>query len=95
MDAVQSLGCIVCRRELYIHSPAEIHHTDGKTRPGAHMRVLPLCYRHHREGANSDSSVSRHPYRVEFEARYGTETELLDEVALLLEQNNSRGWVTI
>lgn len=43
MAAVAELGCVVCRREFGVYSPAAIHHTDGKTKPGAHMRVLGLC----------------------------------------------------
>jgi len=43
MAAVAALGCVVCRREFGVYSPAAIHHTDGKTKPGAHMKSLGLC----------------------------------------------------
>ena len=49
------------------------------------MRVLPLCYRHHREGGNNELFASRHPYKKEFEKRYGTEEELLEKVEQLLQ----------
>ena len=63
MDKVQQLGCIVCKLERGIYSPAEIHHIVGKTKR-SHMRVLPLCYRHHREGGNNELFASRHPYKI-------------------------------
>ena len=85
MDKVQQLGCIVCRKFHNVFSPAEIHHIGGKTAKNAHLYVLPLCYRHHREGHNNELFVSRHPYKREFQQRYGTEKELLREVNALLQ----------
>ncbi len=84
MDSISTLGCIVCRVHYDCESPAEIHHIDGKTKAGAHMNTIPLCYRHHREGVNNDMYVSRHPYKTEFVKRYGTEEELLQKVKDLL-----------
>lgn len=84
MDSISTLGCIVCRVHYDCESPAEVHHIDGKTKAGAHMNTIPLCYRHHREGVNNDMYVSRHPYKTEFVKRYGTEEELLQKVKDLL-----------
>lgn len=84
MDSISTLGCIVCRVHFDCDSPAEVHHIDGKTKAGAHMNTIPLCYRHHREGVNNDMYVSRHPYKTEFVKRYGTEEELLQKVKDLL-----------
>jgi hypothetical protein len=84
MDSISTLGCIVCRVHFDCDSPAEVHHIDGKTKEGAHMNTIPLCYRHHREGVNNDMYVSRHPYKTEFVKRYGTEEELLQKVKDLL-----------
>ena len=50
MDAITNHGCVVCQREFGIFTETEIHHLDGKTKPGAHLKSIPLCYRHHREG---------------------------------------------
>ena len=75
MAAVAALGCCVCRREFGIYSPAGIHHTDGKTKPGAHKRVLPLCDKHHQTGGYG---VALHAGRVEWERRYGTQEELME-----------------
>lgn len=74
LDAVADLGCCVCRRELGVYSPAAIHHTAGKTKPGAHFLVLPLCGAHHQTGGYG---VALHAGRVEWERRHGTQAELL------------------
>ena len=83
MDNVQQLGCIVCKLERGIYTPAEIHHIVGKTKR-SHMRVLPLCFRHHREGSNNELFASRHPYKREFEKRYGKEEEPVSYTHLTL-----------
>jgi len=84
MDAVRELGCIVCREEMAVHSPAAIHHiVEGGRRLG-HDKVLPLCYLHHQGGENGEAYVSRHPHKAAFEERYGTEYELLEKVEAML-----------
>lgn len=45
-----------------------------------HLFTIPLCHPHHQGGFNDAEIVSRHPYKRAFEARYGTELELLDKV---------------
>ena len=85
ISSVVDLGCIVCRNNG-LYTPAEIHHTEGKTKPNAHLKVLPLCFPHHRMGAQGKGNdpVSRHPYKKLFEETYGTEEELLKQVDELL-----------
>ena len=78
MDDAIEIGCVVCRLEFQIVSPAEIHHLEGKTKEGAHLRSIPLCPHHHRLGLRNDQVVSRHPHKQEFERRYGTEEYLLE-----------------
>ncbi len=85
MDAVRDLGCIVCRKMYGHRNEAMIHHTDGQTKPGSHLRTLPLCYLHHQGGAEDGLFISRHPWKARFEAAYGTEGELLQLVADELE----------
>ena len=74
MAAVAALGCIVCRREMGVYSPAAIHHVEGKTKPGAHFKVLALCSAHHQTGGYG---VALHAGRAEWERRYGTQAELM------------------
>lgn len=81
MSAVQALGCICCRQEG-VYSPAELHHPLSGGRRMGHMHVIPLCATHHRAGIEG---VSRHPYRVAWEARYGTEAQLLQQVDEMLQ----------
>jgi hypothetical protein len=80
LNSVAELGCIVCKIHEGTYTPAEIHHIDGKTKPRAHFNVLPLCYWHHRGNNDCETFTSRHPYKSEFESRYGTETDLLKRV---------------
>lgn len=82
MSKVADLGCIVCRLFLGEQSPAAIHHTGGKTKQGAHFKVLPLCGPHHQTGGYG---VALHAGKKEFERKYGTEQDLLQKVDELLE----------
>ena len=50
----------------------------------AHMKVLPLCYEHHRSGIDCERYTSRHPFKAKFVSRYGTEEELLEQVEKIL-----------
>lgn len=75
MAAVAAMGCVVCRREHGVYSPAGIHHTAGKTKLGAHMQVLPLCSVHHQTGGYG---VAFHAGKAEWERRHGSQAELLE-----------------
>jgi len=86
MDRVSQIGCIVCKNQNKFFNPSEIHHTQGKTKLNAHYKVLPLCYEHHREGVMNGIWVSRHPWKKEFEKRYGTELNLLQQVKGILDE---------
>ena len=68
--AVAELGCI------NDGSPAEIHHSRAGLGMGQrdHSKVIPLCPECHRMG-----EFSRHINPLEFEARYGTDAELVDK----------------
>jgi len=82
-DRVASLGCIACRQDG-IHNPhVSIHHIDGRTKPGAHMRVLGLCGPHHQTGGESAPAI--HPWKARFTAKYGTEADLLAQTLRLLD----------
>ena len=79
---LRNFGCIVCKLDLKVDSPAEIHHMLSGGRRLSEMFVLPLCQQHHRSGRN-DEVVSRDQSQRRFEARYGTELYLLEEVKKL------------
>ena len=84
MDLVRGIGCIVCYNNGYPYVPAEIHHIVGKEKRN-HMRVLPLCDIHHRNGSHK-RPISRHPNKKRFDEAYGTEEELLEQVKNLLKE---------
>lgn len=77
-DAVASLGCIACLIDGNSNTLVSIHHCDGRTKPGAHRKVLALCAGHHQDGTGNDKSmIAIHPYKRRFEQRYGTQEELM------------------
>ena len=81
---VADLGCIACWLDG-INSPVvSIHHVEGRTKPGCELKVLALCGAHHQTGGEIAPSI--HPWRKRFEAKYGTQAELL---ALTIERLNS------
>ena len=82
-QAVADLGCIVCQAMGLGITPAQIHHPFGR-KNGNERKVIPLCYSHHQSGVKTELFVSRHPYKREFEKRYGTEQELLKQVEAML-----------
>lgn len=85
-DRLASLGCIACRIDGKHNPMVSIHHIDGRTKPGAHMRVLPLCAGHHQDGYGIPGLIAVHPYKRRFEDRYGSQYELLAMCEQLLEQ---------
>jgi hypothetical protein len=80
MDAIAGLGCIACRKDGVANPWISIHHIAGRTAPGAHFLTLPLCEKHHQhDDADPAGRIGVHPYKARFEARYGTQRELLAE----------------
>lgn len=72
---ITEVGCIACFLDGHVNHNATIHHCDGRTRPGAHRRVLPLCFFHHQSGDISAPSI--HPYKARFEQKYGSQESLV------------------
>ena len=68
MSAVAALGCIISGQ------PAEVHHIAGHGVRASHYETIPLSAWHHRNGPIGEAV---HSGRRSFEARYGTERELL------------------
>lgn len=83
MDSVRALGCIACRN-MGIETPEDytcIHHVDGKTKPGAHKKVLGLCDHHH----SRYHKTGLHYNLTRWEEHHGTQEELLEQTRMLLE----------
>ncbi len=80
-DRVAQVGCIACYNLRWIDTPAEIHHLFGGGRVRKHENIIPLCDRHHRNGGYG---VAIHAGRKEWENRYGTQDQLLEQVQELL-----------
>jgi len=84
-DLLAGLGCIACMKDGVYQPLVSIHHVDGRTKPGCHKLVLPLCAGHHQDGTGENKSlIAIHPWKRRFEARYGTQEELMAECAELL-----------
>lgn len=80
MDKAGQVGCIACR-QLGVYQPeVSLHHIDGRTKSGAHLRTIPLCGAHHQGGDGSGVFVSVHPWKRRFEETFGTQEELLAQV---------------
>lgn len=78
MTRVASLGCIICKL------PAEIHHVKDKiSRNRNHLRVLPICPHHHRNGGHG---VAYHSGKVQWEKNFSSQADLLAKVNALLEK---------
>lgn len=84
-----ALGCIACHLDGHHNPVVSIHHIDGRTKPGAHLRVLPLCAGHHQDGTGAPGLVAVHPWKSRFEARYGSQHELLDLCERLLAERGA------
>lgn len=81
---VARIGCIACKKLGHFTPEVEIHHVrmgNGIGQRSGHFDVLPLCHVHHRTGGHG---VAFHAGQRTWEAEYGTEAELLDQVRELL-----------
>lgn len=85
MSAIADLGCIACRKDGWHNPDVSVHHIDGRTKPGAHLLVLPLCAGHHQDGTGPNPTlIAVHPYKARFEERYGAQRALLAECISML-----------
>lgn len=80
-DKIAAVGCIACLHDGIYNPHVLLHHVDGRTKPGSHLRVLPLCGSHHQD--DGSGAIAVHPWKARFEREYGKQTELLEEVRLL------------
>lgn len=76
-DKLAGLGCIACAKDGHYNPHVSIHHIDGRTKPGCHKLVLPLCAGHHQDGTGAPGLIAVHPWKARFEKTYGSQLELL------------------
>lgn len=88
MDAAGQLGCIACRTMGIYQPEISLHHIDGRTKPGAHLMTIPLCYQHHQGGLGEGPFISVHPWKARFEEAYGSQRDLLAECQRIVEGMN-------
>lgn len=80
-DAIELIGCCVCRRQFGIRTRPAIHHLRGSefgTGTGLRARdelTIGLCPAHHQDGGHG---VAYHAGPGTFEELYGTQAELLE-----------------
>jgi hypothetical protein len=85
MDKIAALGCRACAQDGIENPDCSPHHIDGRTKPGAHFLVIGLCAGHHQKGTGNDKTlIAVHPDKARFEARYGTQRELLAECIAII-----------
>lgn len=84
MEAIVRYGCIACHVDGVPPGPTAVHHIlRGGQRIG-HKHTLPLCDPGHHQNGAEFGRVSRHPWKARFEAKYGTELELLTRLQVTL-----------
>ena len=90
MRQAREVSCIVCIKRHLIAPfsvPSEytcLHHIEGKTKPDAHFLTIPLCEKHHQ---TSEEAV--HFNKARFEARNGTQAQLLRHVKRLIAEKST------
>lgn len=83
-DKLSQLGCIVCFREGLGYTLPHIHHIRhgvGMAQRSHYLLSIPLCPLHHTNGGHG---VALHAGQKTFEAKYGTESELLEHTTKIL-----------
>ena len=85
-NKIASIGCIVCLNKGIENHHVSIQHIDGRTKEGAHRKVLPLCHRHHQLQDNQKPTrwYTLHANKAEFELNYGGQYDLLEQCMGLL-----------
>ena len=80
-------GCTACYLDGNHNTYVSIHHIDGRTKPGCHMRVIPLCAPHHQhDDTDPAGRIGIHPNKSRFEHKYGTQQDLLALTMQRIEQ---------
>lgn len=79
ISKVLQLGCQACRVMGIYTTDCEVHHIGNGTmsKRASNYEIIGLCHAHHRTGGYG---VAVHAGRKAWEATYGTEKKLLDQV---------------
>lgn len=86
-DRLAQLGCVACLKDGQFNPHVSIHHVDGRTKPGCHLLVLALCAPHHQhDDTDPAGRIGVHPNKARFEARYGSQADLMLYSAALLQR---------
>lgn len=88
MSQIVEHGCIACVLDGMMPRPTTVHHIIRGGQRMGHLWSLPLCDPGHHQSGDAFGLVCRHPWKARFEARYGTELQLLAMLRLKL------GWPT-
>lgn len=81
-DKLSRVGCICCLHDGRFNPYGVIHHVDGRTKKGAHQKVLFLCAPHHQQD-DASGVWAVHPNKGRFESEYGSQVELMAEQKML------------
>lgn len=90
MDAITAIGCIACLIDGHPGTPGAVHHILRGGRRIGHLHSICLCDPGHHQNGQERGVVSRHPTKARFEARYGTESELLARSRALVNSTTTR-----
>jgi len=77
INKICDFGCIVCYNEGHGYSICCPHHIEGRTKPDAHFKTIPLCGYHHQIGGEGEAL---HHNKYRFGLNHGTEYELLEQM---------------
>jgi hypothetical protein len=83
MDLITDFGCVACWLDGN-NRDAAVHHIVSGNRRMGHLFTLPLCDPGHHQNGQQLGMVSVHPWKARFEAKYGTQLELLGRLQVEL-----------
>lgn len=84
MDAIVRFGCVACWIDNNQPRPTAVHHILRGGRRIGHLYSLPLCDPGHHQNGQQFGLISRHPFKAQFEQKYGTEMDLLSTLKVRL-----------
>ena len=78
MDLVGDMVCYACEIDGRYNNCTLLHHVDGRTKPGAHFKVISLCSAHHQhDDTDPLGRIGVHPWKKQWERLYGNSEEIL------------------